>query len=80
MIDYETYCRIRDHHQQQGLNVSQIALAMEGAFAFQAFSCEYIVNVLESRGHTAWMQTLVCGPVNRQTARARSHWRARIVA
>ena len=29
MIDYETYCRIRDHHQQQGLNVSQIARALD---------------------------------------------------
>ncbi|MCP5087031.1 MAG: IS21 family transposase, partial [Rhodobacteraceae bacterium] len=29
MIDYETYCRIRDCHQQQGLNVSQIASALQ---------------------------------------------------
>jgi len=29
MIDYETYCRIRDYHQQQGLNVSQIARTLE---------------------------------------------------
>ncbi len=29
MIDYETYCRIRDHHPQQGLNVSQIARALD---------------------------------------------------
>jgi len=26
-----------------------VARAMEDAFAFQAFSCEYIANVLESR-------------------------------
>ena len=28
MIDYETYCKIRDHHEQQGLKVAQIAQAL----------------------------------------------------
>jgi hypothetical protein len=30
--------------------VEAVARAMEDAFAFQAFSCEYIANLLESRG------------------------------
>jgi transposase len=29
MIDYETYCRIHDAHQQKGLNVTQIACALD---------------------------------------------------
>ena len=29
--------------------VEAVARAMEDAFAFQAFSCEYIANLLESR-------------------------------
>ncbi|MCP3877694.1 MAG: transposase, partial [Sulfitobacter sp.] len=32
MIDYETFCKIRDYHEQQGLKVEQIAraLALDG--------------------------------------------------
>ena len=43
------------HHVQKIVALSEIygveavARAMEDAFAFQAFSCEYIANVLESR-------------------------------
>lgn len=29
MIDYATYCRIQDAHQNQGLNISQIARALQ---------------------------------------------------
>ena len=28
MIDYETFCKIRDHHERQGLSVGQIARAL----------------------------------------------------
>ncbi len=28
MIDYETFCKIRDYHEQQGLNSEQIAQAL----------------------------------------------------
>ncbi len=28
MIDYETYCKIRDYHQQKGLKATQIARAL----------------------------------------------------
>ena len=28
MIDYETFCKIRDYHEQQGLTVEQIARAL----------------------------------------------------
>jgi hypothetical protein len=44
------------HHVQKIVALSEIygveavARAMEDAFAFQAFSCEYIANLLESRG------------------------------
>ncbi len=44
------------HHVQKIVALSEIygveavARAMEDAFAFQAFSCEYITNLLESRG------------------------------
>jgi len=43
------------HHVQKIVALSEIygieavARAMEDAFTFQAFSCEYIVNILESR-------------------------------
>jgi hypothetical protein len=43
------------HHVQKIVALSEIygaeavARAMEDAFAFQAFSCEYIANLLESR-------------------------------
>jgi hypothetical protein len=43
------------HHAQKIVALSEIcgpeavARAMENAFAFQAFSCEYIANLLESR-------------------------------
>lgn len=29
MIDYHTYCRLHDLHQQQGLNLTQIAQALQ---------------------------------------------------
>ena len=29
MIDYATYCRIQDAHQNQGLNISQIARTLQ---------------------------------------------------
>lgn len=28
MIDYETYCKIRDHRDRQGLTITQTALAL----------------------------------------------------
>jgi transposase len=28
MIDYETFCRIRDHHDRQGLTIAQTARAL----------------------------------------------------
>ena len=28
MIDYETYCQIRDHHHRQGLTIAQTARAL----------------------------------------------------
>jgi hypothetical protein len=28
MIDYETYCKIRDHRDRQGLSITQTALAL----------------------------------------------------
>ena len=35
------------------LIVAEVARAMEDAFTFQAFSCEYIANLLESRKRLA---------------------------
>jgi len=29
VIDYETYCRLRELHQQQGLNITQIAQTLK---------------------------------------------------
>lgn len=28
MIDYETYCKIRDHHERQKLTITQTARAL----------------------------------------------------
>ena len=45
------------HHIRQIVALSEIysademARAMEDAFTFQAFSCEYIANILEQRKH-----------------------------
>ncbi len=44
MIDYETFCKIHDCHDRQGLTITQTARALG-----QAFSAEYITNILETR-------------------------------